>query len=164
MVQGRGWTLFKRFTDDGVSGATSNRPAFRAMLAAARTGRFDVLVVYKTDRLFRSLRELVTTLDELGELGVGFVSVTEPFDTTTSAGRLMMQIVGAFAEFERSILIERTTSGIAAARARGVVVGRPRVSVDVLEARRLRQARWSYARIAKRLGVGVGTLHRAMRE
>ena len=167
LVSRRKWKLAREFSDQGISGSHDRRPGLQALLAAVRARRraFDVVVVYRSDRLFRSLRELVITLDELAALGVGFVSTSEPFDTTSSAGRLLVHLVGAFAEFERAVLIERTVAGVAAARKRGVAIGRPRVVVDVLEARRLRHARppMSYAAIAKRLGVGVGTVHRALR-
>jgi len=167
LVARRKWKLAREFSDEGISGSHDRRPGLQALLSAVRARRraFDVVVVYRSDRLFRSLRELVVTLDELAELGVGFVSTSEPFDTTSSAGRLLLQLVGAFAEFELSVLKERTAAGVAAARRRGVAIGRPRIVVDVLEARRLRQMRppTPYATIAKRLRVGVGTLHRALR-
>ena len=97
-----------------------------------RTG--DILVVYKLDRLCRSLRQLLNILERLDSAGVGFRSVTEPIDTGTSAGRLMLQMLGAMAEFERSLIIDRTMAGIDAARSRGVHLGRarsiPQSSVD----------------------------------
>lgn len=162
LIERRGWTLAATYDDQGISGTKDRRPALDRMLLAARRREFDVLVVYRADRLFRSLKHLVTTLDELGALGVDFVSCTEPFDTCTPQGRLLLHLVSAFAEFERGVLIERTKAGLDAARRRGKKLGRPRVSVDVREARRLRSAGFSIAKIAKRLGVGVGTLHRAL--
>lgn len=162
LVHRRGWTLARTFVDDGLSGATDKRPAFRELRDAARRRDFDVLVVYRSDRLFRSLRELLATLDELRELGIGFVSVHEPFDTTTSAGRLLLQVVGAFAEFERNVLRERTRSGLEAARRRGARVGRPRTFVDVPRAMQLRRLRQSWSSIARQLGVKERTLHRAI--
>jgi len=161
-VARREWSLVERFVDDGISGSHDRRPGLQAMLQAARQRRFDVLVVYRSDRLFRSLQELVNTLAELAELGVGFASVNEPFDTTTSAGKLLLQLVGAFAEFERNVMIERTRSGLAAAVRRGVKLGRPRRVVDVERAKALRLAGVNYEAIARELGVGVGTLHRAL--
>jgi DNA invertase Pin-like site-specific DNA recombinase len=163
LVKRRGWSLARSFVDDGISGATAKRPAFRELLDAARRREFDVLVVYRSDRLFRSLRELLATLDELGELGIGFVSVHEPFDTTTSAGRLLLQVVGAFAEFERNVLRERTKSGLDAARRRGAKVGRPRRYVDVQRALMLKQAGKSWPAIARELAVPERTLARAVR-
>lgn len=158
----RGWSSSLRFADDGVSGSHGDRAAFKSMLAAARKRTFDVLVVYRSDRLFRSLTELVTTIDELAELGIGFVSVTEPFDTTTSSGRLLLQICGAFAEFERNVMIERTKSGLEAARRRGVKLGRPRRAVDVELALEMRRIGMFGSQIARELGVSEATLYRAI--
>lgn len=163
LIKRRGWRLAQEFNDHGISGSHDRRPGFRAMMEAARKRRFDVLVVYRADRLFRSLRELITTLDELTSLGCLFVSATEPFDTTSASGRLLVQLVGAFSEFERGVLVERTKSGLEAARRRGKKIGRPRVAVDVRKARHLRAQGMSFHDVAKALGVGVGTLHRALK-
>lgn len=164
LISRRGWELVEEFSDDGISGATNQRPAFRAMLAAAKRRRFDALVVYKTDRLFRSLHELVATLADLETWGIAFVSVTEPFDTSSASGRLLVQLVGAFAEFERSVMIERTKSGLEAARRRGVHVGRPRSSVDPELVRVLRSRGRTLEQIATELRVGKGTVHRLLSE
>lgn len=162
LIRRRGWTLSETFRDEGISGSHDRRPGFQAMMAAARSRRFDVLVVYRADRLFRSLRNLVVTLEEFHQLGVGFVSVTEPFDTTTSAGRLLLQLVGAFAEFEREVLKERTRSGIAAARRRGALLGRPPTKFSLERAQSLRAGGMTFAAIARELGVGVAIVHRAL--
>jgi len=162
LVERRGWQLAKSYTDEGVSGSRDRRPELDKMLTDARRRRFDLLVVWRADRLFRSLRHMVTTLDELAALGIGFVSVTEPFDTSTPSGRLLLHLVSAMAEFERSILIERTRAGLAAAVRRGVKVGRPRAPVDVNRARELRAAGRTYRQVAAELGVGAATLHRAL--
>lgn len=151
-----------RFIDDGVSGARADRRGLRELMAAAKRKAFDVLVVYRSDRLFRSLKELVATIDDLGELGIGFVSVTEPFDTTTSSGRLLLQVCGAFAEFERNVLRERTRSGLAAARARGSKLGRPKRAIDLELVQRLRAGGMSVAAIARELELGPATVWRAL--
>jgi hypothetical protein len=105
------------FVDAGVSGAKESRPALDAMLREARRRKFDLLIVWKLDRLGRSLRHLILTLDDLHALCVGFVSLTEALDTTTPAGRFQMQILGAVAEFERGMIRERVVTGLARARA-----------------------------------------------
>jgi site-specific DNA recombinase len=94
-----GWSLVARFEDD-ASGAKLDRPGLDKALAAARAGRFDVLLVYRVDRFTRRIRDLVTLLDELDRAGVVFRSATEPFDTSTPAGRMLVQMLGVFAEFE----------------------------------------------------------------
>src|SRR5580658_7953083 len=110
------------------------------------------------------IRNMVTTLDELTALGVNFVSVTEPFDTTTPSGRLLLHLVSAMAEFEKSILVERTKAGLAAAIRRGAKVGRRRVRVDLERARELRVEGKTLRDVAKELGIGTATLYRALAE
>lgn len=112
----------KIFTDDGISGATVNRPKLKKCLAALQRG--DVLIVWKLDRLARSLRDLITILDDLHKRGVAFQSLTEDITTNSAAGRAMWQMIGVMAEFERGLIAERTHAGIAAAKQRGVKFGR----------------------------------------
>jgi DNA invertase Pin-like site-specific DNA recombinase len=162
LVERRGWSLAKSYTDEGISGSRDRRPELDQLLADARRRKYDLLVVWRADRLFRSLRHMVVTLDELAALGVGFVSVTEPFDTSTPSGKLLLHLVSAMAEFERSILIERTKAGLAAAIRRGVKVGRPRVEIDVERAKVLRAEGKTFRQVAGELGVGAATLHRAL--
>jgi DNA invertase Pin-like site-specific DNA recombinase len=162
LIAGRGWELVDTFLDQGFSGSKDRRPDLDRMLAAARRGLFDVLVVWRSDRLFRSLKHMVTALDELAALGIDFVSVTESFDTTTPQGRLLLHLVSAFGEFERNVLIERTKAGLEAARRRGAQIGRPRVRVDVERALALRAQGRSIRQTAKALGIGAATLHRAL--
>lgn len=106
-----GWRLVKRFTDD-ASGATTNRPGLQQALKAARAGMIDVLLVYRVDRFSRRLRDLVDLLDQLTEAGVAFRSATEPIDTSTPMGRLLLQLLGMFAEFEREVIIDRVIGGM----------------------------------------------------
>lgn len=107
-----------------ASGAKSERPGLRAALSACRAG--DRLVVWKLDRLGRSLRHLVETIQSLDKRGVGFRSLQEQLDTTTSGGRLILQIFASLAEFEREVIRERTNAGLTAARGRGRKGGRPK--------------------------------------
>lgn len=162
LVAARGWTLTRRFVDDGQSGANADRPAYRELLDAARRRQFDVLVVWRLDRLGRSLSELVGTLEDLRARNIAFVSVRESFDTTTPSGRAFMQMAAVFAEFERECMRERTRAGLAEARRRGTRLGRPRVTFDVARATALRATGMSFARIAVELGVGEGTVRRAL--
>lgn len=159
----RGWQLAGTFVDHGVSGARERRPELDRLLKDAKRGRFDVVLVWRSDRLFRSIRHMVVTLDDLAAMNVGFASVTEPFDTSTPSGKLLLHMVAAMAEFERSILIERTRAGVAAAIRRGAKVGRPRARVDLERARELRAQGRTIRDVADELGVGVATLHRAMK-
>jgi DNA invertase Pin-like site-specific DNA recombinase len=113
-----GWGLVATFGDD-ASGATLERPGLRKALAAARAGRFDVLLVYRVDRFTRRIRDLVALLDDLDTAGVAFRSATEPFDTSTAAGRMLVQMLGVFAGFEREMIIDRVVSGMERKAAKG---------------------------------------------
>lgn len=162
-IEGRGWDLTGTYIDHGVSGAKDRRPELDHLLEDARRRRkFDAVVVWKSDRLFRSLRHMVLTLDDLSSYGVGFISVTEPFDTTCPSGKLLLHMVAAMSEFERSILIERVRAGVAAARRRGERLGRPPARIDDAELRRLRSEGWTMRRIAEHMGVGASTIQRRL--
>jgi site-specific DNA recombinase len=113
-----GWELARTFTDQ-CSGATLDRPALQRALREARAQRFDLLLVYRVDRLARSVRGLAHILEELDGAGVAFRSATEPFDTATSAGRMMVQMLGVFAEFERATIVDRVVAGMERKAARG---------------------------------------------
>ncbi len=113
----------ERIFEDKISGAKAERPGLQEALAYARKG--DSIVVWRLDRLGRSLKHLIETVGQLEEQGIGFRSLQEAIDTTTSGGRLIFHIFGALAEFERNLIRERTMAGLKAARARGRVGGRP---------------------------------------
>jgi len=160
----RGLEVVHEFCDEGWSGAKNSRPALDAMLADARRGKFRVLLVWKLDRLGRSLAHLVRLLDDFRACGVELVSFSEGLDFSTTTGRLMYAMVAAFAEFERGCIVERVKAGLRNARARGRRLGRPRVAVDAARIGRLRAQGLSWAKIAERLGVGEGTVYRAAQE
>jgi DNA invertase Pin-like site-specific DNA recombinase len=124
-VKARGWTSTE-YVDRGVSGAKDRRPALDRLLIDARRRRFDVVVVWRLDRLGRNLRHLITLLEELQALGIAFVSLNEGIDATTPAGKLQMHILGAIAEFERARIAERVKAGLQRAKAQGKRLGRPR--------------------------------------
>ncbi len=150
------------YVDDGISGAKNRRPALDRMLSDTRRRRLSTVVVVKLDRLGRSLRHLLTVLGELEELGVSFVSLDDGIDTSTSVGRLFMQIRGAFAEYELALIRERTRAGVDAARRRGARFGRPEVLSAEQRARahRLLSAGRSQRYVASLLDVGKGTIQR----
>jgi DNA invertase Pin-like site-specific DNA recombinase len=162
LAAARGWTIVDTYVDHGVSGAKERRTELDRMMKDARKRRFDAILVWRSDRLFRSLRHMVETIEELSALGVGFVSCREPFDTTTPSGKLMLHLVSAFAEFERAVLIERVKAGLAVARRKGKKIGRPRVRFDIDRARELRGQGSSLRTIAREMKVGVATLCRAL--
>jgi len=162
LITKRGWKLVETYVDHGVSGSREKRPALDQLHRDARRRRMDVVVVWKADRLFRSLKAMVNTLDEWSALGIGFVSATEAFDTTTPQGKLLMHLTSAFAEFERNLIVERTKAGIAAARRRGVHVGRPRARLDDAHLRELRAGGVSVRKVAEMLGTSVSTVQRRL--
>jgi DNA invertase Pin-like site-specific DNA recombinase len=123
----RGWQIVEEFTDRGVSGSKDRRPQLDRMMHAARNRQFDVLLTWKLDRLARSLKHLVTAIAEFDALGVQFVSLRDNLDLTTPSGRLMFHVIGAMAEFERSLIQERVCAGLRNARAKGKQLGRPRL-------------------------------------
>src|SRR4051812_14529626 len=154
----------KIFTDT-ASGAQTERDGLTDALSYVRAG--DTLVVWKLDRLGRSLKDLITRITELETRKIGFKSLTEQIDTTTSGGKLIFHIFGALAEFERDIIKERTNAGLAAARTRGKLGGRPKA----LSPEKIKLARKLYAdkstsvtEICKMLGISRHTLRRYVKE
>ncbi len=117
-----GWQVALRFSDD-ASGATTDRDDLQRALNAARAGLIDVLLVYRVDRFSRNLRDMVTLLDELDQCGVAFRSATEPFDTSTPMGRMLVQMLGMFAQFERDTIIDRVINGMERKAAKGLWKG-----------------------------------------
>lgn len=156
----RSWAVEGEFIDIGMSGAKDDRPALKELMHYARTRRIDSVLVWRFDRFARSLRHLIVSLSELRELGVDFVSFSEALDTSTSHGRLVFNVVGAIAEFERDIIRERVLAGLRNARAAGIRLGRPGSDFDVAKARQLRAKGRSLRVIAKKTGATVSTLHR----
>jgi DNA invertase Pin-like site-specific DNA recombinase len=150
------------FTDEGLSGATTKRPALTRCLKALHPG--DTLIVWKLDRLGRSLRDLITLLDELRTHGIKFRSLTEHIDTETATGRAMWQMIGVLAELERSLITERTRAGVKAARQRGVKFGpKPKLTPQqITHARALRAQGEPVQVIATLFKVHRATLYRAL--
>ena len=161
LAERRGFEIAAEYCDEGQSGAKSSRPALDAMLADARRGKFRVLLVWRLDRLGRSLAHLVRLLEDLRAWNVELVSFSEGLDFTTATGKLMFQLLSAFGEFERECIRERVRAGLRNARAKGKRIGRPRVKVDALKIASFRAAGHSWPRIARELGVSVGTAYKA---
>lgn len=160
----RQWAIAGEYVDAGISGSKEHRPALDSLLSDCRKRRVDAVVVYRYDRFARSVRQLVNALEEFRSLGIDFVSLHEGVDTSTPNGRLVFGIFDAIAEFERELIRDRVRSGLAAARARGRQLGRPRVTVDRLRIAELRAEGRGWKAIASELGVGVGTVIRSARQ
>jgi DNA invertase Pin-like site-specific DNA recombinase len=156
----RGLQITGEYSDHGVSGSKDSRPALNRLMADANSRKFDVVLVWRIDRFGRSLKHLVNALAELGAVGVAFISLRDNLDLGTPTGRLMFQIIGAMAEFERELIRERVIAGQQRAKGRGTRFGRPRAIVDVERIRAARAKGTSWQAIAQELGVGVATVYR----
>jgi DNA invertase Pin-like site-specific DNA recombinase len=153
----------EKIFEETASGAQKDRPELVQAIAYLRKG--DVLTVWKLDRLARSLKQLIDTVEELERRGIGFVSLTESIDTTTPGGRLVFHLFGSLAEFERELIRERTNAGLKSAKARGVKLGRPKA----LEGAGLKMAlamkaagTMTATEIANQVGVSRASLYRAL--
>jgi DNA invertase Pin-like site-specific DNA recombinase len=159
----RGWTIAMQVKEVG-SGATQ-RQRREELMEAARRRKIDVVVVWRLDRWGRSVTDLLTTLQELEHLGVGFVSLTEALDLTTPAGRAMAALLAVFAAFEREILGERVRAGLAHARQNGKRLGRPATAVQYTnQIRKLRRSGLSKSEIARHLQIGRTSVRRILDE
>ena len=163
-VARRGWRCVGEFVDEGVSGARERRPELDRLWADCRKRKVDAVVVYRYDRFARSLRQLVNALEEFRALGIDFVSLHEGVDTSTPNGRLVFGIFASIAEFERELIRSRVRSGLAAAKAKGKRLGRPRTGVDVAQVARLRASGASWREVSEQMGIGVGTACRAFQQ
>lgn len=160
----RGWVLHREYIDNGYSGGNTKRPAFNEMLDHARKRRFDVLLVWKLDRLSRSLQDLINTLAELGSLGIDFVSFDNALDTSMPTGKLVFHVVGAVAEFERDIIRDRVKAGLENAKKKGKRLGRPPISDQVFnKVGQMRQEGLSIRKIGKALGVDEATIRKRLK-
>ena len=163
-VKRRGFSLGQIYIDQGFTGGNIQRPAFGKMMEDAHKRSFDVLIVWKLDRLSRSLKDLITTLETLGSLGVDFISYDNSLDTSTPTGKLVFHVVGSVAEFERDIIKERVRAGLANARRNGKRLGRPSILAKVSpKIYILKENGLSNRMIASRLGVGEATVRRALK-
>jgi DNA invertase Pin-like site-specific DNA recombinase len=162
-----GWEVVAVYKDEGISGSKGRdqRPGFDAMLKDATRRKFDVLLAFKLDRLGRSLRDLLNNVAELGQAGVDLYLHDQAVDTGTPAGKLLFHMLGAVAEFERDLTIERVHAGLDRARAQGKQLGRPRIDGETEAAIRMQLGNGTgMNKIAKQLGVGKATVQRIKKE
>jgi DNA invertase Pin-like site-specific DNA recombinase len=146
----RGWSVSSEYVDVGISGTKERRPELDRLM----------FVVWKFDRFARSVSHLLRALETFKAQGIEFVSFSEQLDTTTPAGKLVFTVLGAVAELERSLIVERVRAGLRNAKAKGKTLGRPQTIVDASRVATLRSQGMGWKRIAAALGVGVGTLYR----
>jgi DNA invertase Pin-like site-specific DNA recombinase len=160
----RGFQVVDEYIDEAVSGAKTKRPALDRLFEDAHRRRFDAVVVWKLDRLGRSLSHLIRVVDTLGSLGIDLVSLSDPgLDTTVPSGRLIFHVMGAVAEFERDLIRGRVRAGMQAAKKRGRRIGRPKRILSRTDVLALREQGLSNTEIARRLSVSRPTLIRELR-
>jgi DNA invertase Pin-like site-specific DNA recombinase len=162
-AEARGWQIVSEYLDEGISGAKDSRPELNRLIADAHKRRFDVVCVWRFDRFARSVSHLLRALETFKALGIDFVSYSEQMDTSTPAGKMVFTVLGAVAELERSLIVERVRAGLRNARSKGKRLGRPRIAVDGARIARLRSQGLSWAKIAAQLGIGEGTVYRLAR-
>jgi DNA invertase Pin-like site-specific DNA recombinase len=162
LAEQRGFEIAAEFCDEGVSGSRDSRPQLDRMLAEARRGRFQAILIWRLDRLGRSLQNLVRLFEDFRAWNVALISFGEGLDFSTSMGKLFYQLSGAFAEFERDCIRERVKAGLRNARARGRRLGRPRAVVDVTRIGVLRAQGRSLRQIAGELGYSRGLVHKML--
>jgi DNA invertase Pin-like site-specific DNA recombinase len=160
-AKARGWSIHLIY-EDKATGTNDNRPKLKEMMRAARAREFDVLLIWKLDRLFRSIKGLVTSIQDFEALGIAFVSLKDQIDLSTPSGRLMVHMLGAFAEFEASLIRERVIAGLSEARRKGVQLGRPS-EINRTKVIELKHRGHSYSEIAAELGCSKAGVHKILK-
>jgi len=161
-AEARGWQIAGEYVDVGESGAKDSRPQLNRLMADAHKRRFGVVCVWRFDRFARSVSHLLRALETFKALGIDFVSYSEQMDTSTPAGKMVFTVLGAVAELERSLIVERVRAGLRNARAKGKRLGRPRAVVDAARITRLRAQGRSIREIAEELGYSRSLVHKTL--
>jgi len=163
MAAQRGYQIVAEVTDK-ISGVKARRPGLDSLMQDARRGRFDVVLVWASDRIARSVKHFLEVLDELNRLGIEFVSFREQIDTGGPLGRAIVVIIGAIAELERNLIIERVRAGMRRARLEGRHIGRRPLELDRAAILRDRQHGQSLGQLARNYSTSRATIHRVLRE
>jgi DNA invertase Pin-like site-specific DNA recombinase len=163
LAEQRGLEIVEVYADY-ASGAKTSRPALDRLMADARRGQFDIVLVWAADRLARSVTHFLAVLDELQRLNVQFLSYREALDTSGALGKAVLTIVSVVAELERSLIVERVRAGLRRARLEGRRLGRPRVEVDINALRRDRERGLSISELAKQYHIAETTVRRLLRQ
>lgn len=159
----RGWSIAEIYTDE-ISGSKESRPSLDRLMTDAHKRKFDAVLVFRFDRFSRSTKQLVNSLETFRSLGVNFISYQESIDTSTPAGQMMFTMISAFAQFERSIIQERVKAGIAKARQKGKILGRPKRKITETQMEKIQELRkqdFSIREIATQTGINktkIGTI------
>lgn len=158
----RGFAIAGEYIDVGVSGAKDSRPELNKLMLDAAKRKFDAVVVWRFDRFARSVSHLLRALETFRSVGIEFVSYSEAIDTSTPVGKMTFTVLGAVAELERSLIIERVRAGVRNAKAKGKRLGRPRVAVDRGRIARLRDSGASWSEVCNATGLSAGTARRSL--
>jgi putative DNA-invertase from lambdoid prophage Rac len=163
-AQRRGWEIHREYVDTGWSGAKASRPELDRLMKDAQMRHFDVVIVWKLDRWGRSVANCLSTIQQLTQVGIRWIALTQNLDTDESnpMSRFMLTILAAVAEFEREMIRERVRAGMKAAKHRGKICGRPKRVFDRTAVTELKAAGLSIRDIAKKLGLGKGTVARLL--
>src|SRR5277367_4194810 len=163
MAQQRGYEIVQQYTDT-ISGAKARRPGLDAMMRDARRGSFEAVLVWASDRIARSVKHFLDVLDDLNRLNIEFISFREQIDTGGPLGRAVVVIIGAIAELERNLIIERVRAGMRRAKLEGRHIGRKPLELDRVSILRDRQRGQSLGQLAKSYLVSRATIHRVIRD
>lgn len=159
----RGFTIFQEYVDK-ISWSKENRPQLNLLMNDVKKRKIDWVLVFRFDRFSRSTKHLINTLDLFNSLGVNFISYNENIDTSTPAGKVLFTMIGAFAEFERSIIKERVKAWIIKARTKGVILGRPKIYVDKNKIVKLKESWLSFRQIADKLNLKKSNVYSIYKE
>ncbi len=162
LAQRHKWEIVTEYIDKGVSGSKESRAELNKLMKDAKRRKFDVVMVWKFDRFARSLKHLITTLEEFDHLGIDFVSHQEAVDTSTPAGKALFSMIAVMAEFERELIRERVMAGLENAKRKGVQLGRRETRFDVNEAILMRKEGKSWRAIGKKLGISKTVVYRRL--
>jgi DNA invertase Pin-like site-specific DNA recombinase len=157
----RGWDMVDTYLDLGICGAKDKRPQLDRLMADAHRRKFDVVIVWRFDRFARSVSHLLRALETFNSLGIAFVSLSESIDTSTPAGKMVFTVLGAVAELERSLIVERVKAGLRNARSKGKRLGRPKKIVDARRIATLRKGGASWTAVCNETRLSKGTAQRA---
>jgi DNA invertase Pin-like site-specific DNA recombinase len=163
MAEQRGYRIVEQY-EDRISGAKARRPGLDALMRDARRGQFDVVLVWASDRIARSVKHFLDVLDELNRLNIEFISFREQIDTGGPLGRAVVVIIGAIAELERNLIIERVRAGMRRAKLEGRHIGRKPLTLDREAIQRDRQRGQSLSQLAKSHRASRATIHRVLRD
>ena len=158
----RGFTIYREYLDQGVSGGKERRPSLDQLMADARKRKFDMVLVWRFDRFARSTKHLVTSLEEFQHLSIDFISYQEDTDSSSPLGKAMFTIVAAISELERNIIVERIRGGLRRAKLMGKKIGRPGLQMDTERILELNTQGLSIRAIAKQVGASPSYVHKAL--